>query len=74
MKMIGSTNKVEGLHHLVLKDKRGDTSRINHTFNCTIPDNALWNFQLGHISINRMQALHFIFPFIIVDQKAIGDV
>ncbi|CAI8595541.1 unnamed protein product, partial [Vicia faba] len=74
MKMIGSTNKFEGLYHLVLKGKHAALSRINHTSSCTIPDNALWHFRSRHLSTSRMQVLHFTFPFIVVGQKVVYDV
>lgn len=73
--MIGSVDFIEGLYHLNLaKEKLPTVTGISASNAIIIPDQALWNFRLGHLSKSRMAMLHFDFPFIVVDTKGTCDI
>jgi hypothetical protein len=72
--MIGLADALEGLYYLRLEDKKVHVNATDGNHNTTIPDQALWHFRLGHLSINRMQLLHKQFPYIIVDHKGVCDI
>jgi hypothetical protein len=72
--MIGSADLLGGLYYLNLKDKNVHVNATDGIHTNTIPDQALWHFRLGHLSINRMQLLHKQFPCIIVDDKGVCDI
>lgn len=72
--MIGLVEKFKGIYHLTLNDKHENAYSINNSFVCTLPNNSLWNFLLVHMFHSRIQSLHSIFPFVIVDHKVICDV
>jgi hypothetical protein len=73
-RMIGSADALGGLYYLKLEDKNVHVNAIDGTHTTTIPDQAIWHFRLGHVSINRMQILHKQFPYIIVDHKGVCDI
>jgi len=71
---IGSAEKFEWLYHLVLDDKHASCSIIQTVETQILPEDALWHFRLGHLSISRMISMNSEFPFIVVDPKAVCDV
>ncbi|MCH85623.1 peptide transporter PTR2, partial [Trifolium medium] len=73
-KMIGSGDMVDGLYYLRLADKGVHAYTTNGNYKTTIPDQALWHFRLGHISLSRMQFLQSQFSFIKVDNKGVCDI
>lgn len=74
MQMIGLADNFERLYHLILKDNHGDAHATYHSSTCNLPDIVLWHFLLDHLSPSRMQSLHTIFPFIVVDKNDACDV
>lgn len=72
--MISLVDSFEGLYHLILKDKHGDAHATYYSSTCNLPDIALWNFRLRHISPSKMQSIHAIFPFIVLDKNVACDV
>jgi len=72
--MIGSAEMFEGLYHLVFDAKHASCSNVQATDTQILPEEALWHFRLGHLSISRMISLNSEFPFIFVDPKAVCDV
>lgn len=70
LKMIGSNDFIEGPYYLNLQNEKIPSRpgiSVSHTI--TIPDKALWNFRLGHLSISRMNLLQSYFPFIVVGNR-----
>lgn len=74
MKMIGLGESFEGLYHLILKNKDQEVHATYESSSCCIPEHALWHFRLGYLFPTRMQTLHSILPFIVVDKNAACDV
>lgn len=69
--MIGSGDKVQNLYYLVMIIKIVCRYSSNSII---LPDHAIWNFRLGHILVQYMDALHSKFPFINVNSKSVYDV
>jgi hypothetical protein len=62
MKMIGSGGIIEGMYHLSVYDviaSASTTQAINISSFISLPQQALWHFMLGNMSI-----LHSLLPFI----------
>lgn len=81
LKMTGFAEQKDGLYNLTLRDNDSPATHT-HTPDLTsalaankiLPDKALWNFRLGHLSQNRLLYLHSQFPFIKVNHKDVCDV
>jgi len=73
-RMIGSGDKREDLYYLNLENKLACSASKTIHSNIPLPDSALWNFRLGHLSFSRMTLLKSSFPFVHVDSKATCDV
>lgn len=72
--MIGSTELIELLYHLVLPDKIRNVFASPCNSVVIMPENALWHFILGLLSNSRITLLHSDFPFIVIDQEGVCDV
>lgn len=69
--MVGSSDKVRNLYYLVMSNKMVCSSSSIHV---TLPDNSIWHFRNGHISVNHMHTLHSQLYFINVDSKFVYGV
>jgi hypothetical protein len=72
--MIGSAEGIEGLYYLKLQDTEVHVCSADGVNNIIIPTQAIWHFRLGHLSHNRLEFLHSVFPYITFDNKGVCDV
>jgi hypothetical protein len=73
-RMIGSAEGIEGLYYLKLQDTEVHVCSADGVNNIIIPTQAIWHFRLGHLSHNRLEFLHSVFPYITFDNKGVCDV
>lgn len=78
LRMIGSTNLIEGLYFLDEQDTPQATISLSRTQAqpdiISIPKEAIWNFRLGHIFNKRLLTLHYDFPFVSIDKNDACDI